>query len=593
MSDPNCPPLGDDILPFPECTDPISGPQGGFDAFGSPKLVKNVRIRRGLEGPQLILEWDAPNEVPEFGGGLTRVMRKLYDFSRSPDDGMLVFEKPTEDDNRFVADIDLDPCKCYYYTIFTFDPVDGRWRYSLDTQAEEIAIPTGFFTTELFKLLPELYVFGDKHLDEDIDSKESNVFALEKTFSPEEREWFNLYENTDPTKEPIKKGPLQRFMRTLAIEPDIVKGLIDCMPILWDVDETCCEVLPALGALIGLEVNQEFDCAKQRQEIKQQVAIYKIKGTKAGLRARALSVAGLSGDIHEWSNNILIANRIDRTSLAFPNAGFSSKFMLPGDDTSYTPGGVIGFVRFCIFLNLDCDDCLAQQVVEKLIRELGREIPVCRIGHVIFVDCKWVECYDTLRRVQETSKDIIKDYIIEDFRTHCWLITNRLTDTNSPPPLGPDLNLPFEHHYTNSIHALTANPFRVCQEIWYDDIEQASKDIEDLSDCWLISNRIERITNTFRWRTPPVDESRCIPLDDWYDEVQVGEFVEPVNCETLGLLFISNRPAGHPDLPPSLTNTLQSLVGPCFVAGEFWYDEIICAGRINRGRINCARINQP
>lgn len=611
MADPNCPPFDDELFPFPECTVPEYGPQGGLSDLGSPKLVKNVGIRRGLEGPQLILEWDAPDELPEFGGGLTRVVRKLYEFPVSPDDGIIVFEKPTEDPARYVADLDLEACKCYYYTIFTFDPVEGKWRFSIDTQAEEIAIQTGFFAINLFKYLPELYVIGDKLLD--AQERAASVLALEKTFDAEGPEWFNIYENTNPAKEPVKKGPLQRFMKTLAIEPDIVKGLIDCMPILWDVDETCCEVLPALGELIGLQVNREFDCARQRQEIKQQVAIYKIKGTKSALLARALSISGLPGAIQEWAGNLLISNRLDRTSLAYPNSGFASKFMLPGDDTAYTPGGEIGFFRFTIFLNLDCDDCLAQQVVEKLIRELGRETPVCRIGHVIFVDCRWVDCYNTVERVEEIVNDVIEDFYVEDFRTHCWLISNRLPDMGdiSLPRVNeayvdvdhleepslvtdllPSLNLPFEHHLTNSIHAITANPFRLCVEQWYDDVEAASRDIEDLSDCWLISNRNERISNSIRWRTPGGD--RCVPVDEWFDEVQVGEFTEEVNCATLGFLFITNRPVGGASgNPPSLTNTLQSLVGGrCGPAADFWFDLESCVGRVNRALVNCSRINQ-
>lgn len=566
------------------------GECGGLDVAQDPKIVKTARIRRGLEGPQLVIEWDAPAEIPL--GGIVRVVRHLYEFAGNENDGVIVFEGPTA--AGAFADIELDPCKCYYYTVFAFDPLDATWHFSIATQVSEIAIETGFFTHKLFDLLPNIYVLGDKLLDD--ENKDASIFPLFKVYDPDGTEWFNIHENTDPSKEPKKRGPLSRFLKDIAIEPDIVKGLIDCMPTLWDVDETCCGTLPALGELIGVEVNREFPCGKQREEIKQQVAILKLKGTKTAIAARARLISGFRSEVQEWCGNILISNRLDRTSVKFPNPGFASTYRMFGDTTDYTPGGEIGFNSFSTFFFLECDDCLSCQIVKKLNRVMPPEYPICRTGHFVFVDCTFVEEYDR-SRLQELSYEIDEDLTVENFITRCWLITNRLP--GSPTLPGPNLNYPFEHDQSNSLAALTANPFRCIVEEWYDAQEEEDIFVEDIDGCVLISNRLPRISNSIRWRTP-MDDLTCTPVDDWFDDVQVGEFVEEVNCFTMGLMFITNRPVGGlSGNPPSLSNTLQSLVGP-LCGGDFWYDIEECLdGRINTGRISgilgggCTRIFGP
>src|SRR5579885_2274203 len=334
----------------------------------SPLIAQNVRIRRGLEGPQIVLEWDAPKTIPL--GAYIRVVRLLYEFSTNPYIGEVVFEGPAA--AGFVADLNVEACKCYYYTIFTWTP-DFVFTFSPSTQASELAIQTGFFANLLFNLLPNIYVLGDKLLDQDKNAQADAVFALQPTFDPVNHEWFNIHENTDPSVAPKKRGPLNRFMKGIAVEFDIVKGLIDCFSTLWDVDNTCCGNLPALGSILALDVNQEFSCSRQRAEIKEQVAILKVKGTKTAVKARGTLITGLETEIQEWCGNILISNRLDRTSLKFPNNGFGLRYKLPGDDTSYTPGGEIGFNTFTVFFMLLCDSCVPDTVVHKINRVMRPE----------------------------------------------------------------------------------------------------------------------------------------------------------------------------------------------------------------------------
>lgn len=438
------------------------------------RLAQNVRIRRGLEGPQLIVEWDTPTEISP--GMVIRVVRRLFEFAEHPDSGIVVFEGLAA--AGYVADLNLDPCRCYYYTVLThsFFPKD-EWLFGPTVQVSTIAIPTGYFGRDggLLRLLPEIYLLGDKLSDEDVEPREAAVFALQPVFDADAHEWFNLGENTDPTKEPKKKGPLARFLKSIALELDHVKGLIDCMPTLWDVDETCCDNLPALGTVIGLEVNRELPCSAQRQEIKEHVAILKARGTKVGIRARARTVSGLPVDIQEWCNNILLTNTQGRTVIAAPNPGLTSKFRLPGDDTDYTPGPGIGFFDICIFFRLACDDCLSEEVVKKLNRVMPAELPVCRIGSFAFVDCTFVE--EAHLEPEETGvEDILEDAVAEEFVFQtCWLITNSLDDTQDPPSAGPSLVLGGARNLTNALRALTANPSIICAELFSDTIICSSR----------------------------------------------------------------------------------------------------------------------
>jgi hypothetical protein len=366
-----------------------------FTLITDPRLVQNATIRRGLEGPQLVVEWEAPIEPPL--GGLVRVVRKLYEYATNADDpaSKVVFEGDIS--AGYVADIDLEACSCYYYTIFTFDPLTGQWIYSTGTQVSLLAIETGYFTYRLFSLLPEMYVQGDKLLDS--DNPDESKFPLFPIFDTVSHEWFNIHENPeDPANvagvlmgEVKSRGPLSRFLKNIAIELDIVKGLIDCMPNLWDVDEACCDVLPAMGELIGLPVNREFPCTKQREEIRQHVAIIKLKGTAQAIVARARLISGLRVEIQEWCKNILISNRLDRTSLRFPNSEITTHYRRCGDDTDFTPGQEITFQSFTICFYLECDSCLSQQIVEKLARVLPAEYPVCRSGYFHFEDCRFEE----------------------------------------------------------------------------------------------------------------------------------------------------------------------------------------------------------
>jgi hypothetical protein len=241
------------------------------------------------------------------------------------------------------------------------------------------------------ELLPEPYLIGDKLIGQ--GDRDAFYIPLYPVYDDESGEWFNIHENPSdpdtgaPLGEEVKRGPLSRFLKTLAVELDIVKGLIDCMPTLWDVDEACCDVLPALGDLVGLDVNREFPCTKQRGEIRQQVAILKIKGTLQAIEARARLISGLRVEVHEWCKNILIANRLDRTSVYIPNPDLALKYRKCGDDTDYTPGQEITFQSFTVCFELECDDCLSEQVLDKLNRVMPPEWPVCRSGYFRFEDC--------------------------------------------------------------------------------------------------------------------------------------------------------------------------------------------------------------
>lgn len=464
------------------------------------KLVRNLQIRRGLEGPQFVLTWDAPEDLTNISQIVIR--RKQYGFPRFITEGGEVFAGPPA--AGFLTDLDLAACRCYYYTAFTV-MVGGEVMYNSSVQVSELALETGFFARKLFELLPVAFVNGDKRLAEGSPGK----IALEKTFDSVGKEFFNLIE--DGT---LKKGELQRFLRVMAVELDIAKGLIDCLPSQFDVDETCCKNLQAMGALLGIDVNTEFPCEKQRNEIKQWVPILQVKGTGQAIAAKARSISELTTRIQEWCKNILITNRLDRTTLVH-HTEWPVNFDMPGDTVDYTPGGGKGFTSFTVYFLLgdgeeNCDVCLDAPVVKKLAREVPKLYPVCRQGNLVFIDCRFVDEYD-VTEIEEIATDEIEDLYVEDYTKHCWLITNRLTDTVSPPVppslIGPSLASGFglEHHYTNSLEARTAGPSVTCfMDDFFDLVECVCRINRGRINC----SRIGECADTELVCTPRVSEAR-------------------------------------------------------------------------------------
>jgi len=133
----------------------------------------------------------------------------------------------------------------------------------------------------------------------------------------------------------VKYGQLRRFLKIFGPKFDEIKGLLDAMPVMIDVDQTDADFLPLMAALVGVQFNQELPISQQREEIKGAVQWYKRKGTVVGCRIHGYRISRLQTDIVEFWKNIKTSSR--QYSVSADNQGTAATvFRLPGDQTAFS-----------------------------------------------------------------------------------------------------------------------------------------------------------------------------------------------------------------------------------------------------------------
>jgi phage tail-like protein len=141
---------------------------------------------------------------------------------------------------------------------------------------------------------------------------------------------FNIHEDGS-----IGYGQLHRFLKILGPQLDLMKGLVDAMPTMIDVDSTDADYLEYIAYLVGVEFNREIPIPQQREEIKGAVQWYKRKGLLVGCRIHGYRISRLQTDIVEFWKNIKTSNR--EYSFSSDNAGSQAmNYKLPGDLTAYS-----------------------------------------------------------------------------------------------------------------------------------------------------------------------------------------------------------------------------------------------------------------
>jgi len=128
-------------------------------------------------------------------------------------------------------------------------------------------------------------------------------------------EFFNLGENGTVTK-----GSLERFMKIVGPMFDEIRGLIEYIPFLVDVDTLDSDYLPQLGALVGIEVNTTLPIPQQREQIRTAVPLYRRKGTIPGMELVGYYATGITPEAWEFVQNILWTNHVPWTT----TLGFST-----------------------------------------------------------------------------------------------------------------------------------------------------------------------------------------------------------------------------------------------------------------------------
>jgi hypothetical protein len=445
-------------------------------------LVRNFVIRRPTEGPQLILEWDAPNE-PE-SATVIRIVRRLYDFPMHQNDGKILYEGPPEG-GRYV-DLDLIECKCWYYTIWTQRTSTGEWLASNLTSAAAIPIKSGHkLALSLIDLFPETYLLRDKKQDQ----VENGYLTITMAQDPVTGEWRNLYEDGKA------RGEFNRFLKNFGVELDYAKGLIDCLPAQFDVDETCCDNLQAIADILGISLNNEWSCSLMREEIKKEKYIQKWKGTELAFEAKARAISRLRADVVSTWRNIVCSNTIGRGSLDFSLAA-AVKFGKYGDPNAYVIGSDHYQRLYILWLFLYEDSCVDQAIVEKLNRELPRYRPACVRHQIRFMDHTWEE----QNREQEDDFWDEKEDSFEEFYAYTlWFKSNRVNSLSNSLTLTPG---------PGQVHLMDA---------WWDNIIPKGTDWFDeyyLYAKWVKASSTGSLSNTLTL-TPGPGPSKI--QENWWD----------------------------------------------------------------------------
>lgn len=109
----------------------------------------------------------------------------------------------------------------------------------------------------------------------------------------------------------VTAGDLHDFRAIQATGFDTVEKLISGLGKLVDIDDVPDEYLPYLGALIDYDYDRTRSAEKQRQEIKDLMQVYRLRGTKPGI-LRALRLAGYDAEIFEPYTRVFQLGTADR-----------------------------------------------------------------------------------------------------------------------------------------------------------------------------------------------------------------------------------------------------------------------------------------
>ena len=401
------------------------GPSVWYMGQTAPPLpdlwIQNLGCRRGVEGPQIILAWDPPNEPAALFN--IRIVRKLYDFPQHHEDGVILYDGVPQSPGIYV-DLDLEECRCYYYTIFHTMGPSAEWYANINSACAIIPVKSGhYLAARLINLLPDNYLYGDKRLGK----VNRNRVALSMEQNLTTGEWKNLWETG------IEKGELDRFLKNFGAELDYAKGLIDCLPAQFNVSETCCYNLPFIADILGIELNREWSCSKMREEIVKQKYIDRWRGTPLSFEAKARAISGLRAEVAPRWPNVVCTNTPGRGTFDFSLAA-APVFREYGDTNAYVIGDLYYQRLYVLNLFLTEFDCIDQGIVDKLNREMPRYRPACTRHFMRFIDFTWVEENETPTDEYYDEKE---DMFAEFYSYTTWFKTNRTGSLTNTPILTP------------------------------------------------------------------------------------------------------------------------------------------------------------
>lgn len=360
-------------------------------------------VRRGYEGPQIYVEWGAPQAT-----GLIFqlvLVKRLFGFPASPQDdrGEIIYQGPPI--AQSISDRNVEPGVFYYYKLFAV-MMDSSIVSDALHQGQVMALKTGFYAEKMWDVLPEEYKNSDKRPDLAGNTK-LRLYEGPGSQPGATAEVFNFGEDGS-----LAKGQYRRFLKLFGPPLDEAKGLTDFLINQLDFDLASLTNLDFLAQMLGLDLNKELKPEKFRNEARLQVAYLKIKGTKPGLIARLRAVSNANPTISEQFNNVLYSNRLDRTSLKFIAAeslGISSADDIIARSVGY-PDTAPFWLWFNVFMDAPETIPLDEVTVRKWCISIAEGSPACHKGDLYVTgyvgDTARVVALDSPGQEEEDSDDV-------------------------------------------------------------------------------------------------------------------------------------------------------------------------------------------
>lgn len=266
----------------------------------------------------------------------------------------------------------------------------------------------------------------------------------------EQNDAFGEHYNIHETGE--EKFQLQRFLKLVSLEFDLIEGLANNIPNMIDVDKCDSDLLPYIAGLIGWEVNLDLPIPARRREIKNAVPFYKKKGTRVGIQTAIAAISGRTPIVEDMRYRVLMTNTIN-TRTADTDTPFKWLLKgLPGDPNFYTPVlnniGIHNLNAYCIFIELPLPEPLTVVKIAKIERLMRLYNPVNTIAYIILFDAVQDEIYNFTDTITEESEDEIIGLEVEPYVSPFNFITNN------------------PNHVTNSLISRTYSPWAMDE--WYD-----------------------------------------------------------------------------------------------------------------------------
>jgi phage tail-like protein len=288
-----------------EC--PVAVNPGNLDSQGGTEIYNSLD---STKIPQIDFEktWEERSDrhqivtIYQYAGlsGEHTLVRTLRQASQSLMAGQRW--QPTRLTVRFTDRQDLTPGTIYYYTAFVFgQSAEGAPQLYFSRQSQASALCTRRYGHALFNDLPQV------HQQFDTTLPPRGMVA----------------------QEDAEKGQLQRFLEVFDAHADMLRGHIESLQDLHDIERVDSRLLPHLAHYIGWKLSANLNEVAQRDELRSALELYRRVGTQPNLVTMIRRLTGWEVfQIHEFGRHVLTTYDPNRWETVIDQAGNSHRYYL-------------------------------------------------------------------------------------------------------------------------------------------------------------------------------------------------------------------------------------------------------------------------